>query len=70
MEEKRKKSARTEQGIEACRNNHRRQHERDSGQCAQEGFAEEVKAGEEDGSGQSEDEGDESGEEGLIKRKT
>ena len=59
----------TEEGVEGGGDDNRREHEGDSGEGTQEGFAVKVEAGKEVGRGESEEECEEGGEDGLVKRK-
>ena len=68
--EERKPTARAKEGIETRGHNNGGKHERDGGQCAQEGFAAKVEAGEQDRRRKAKEEGEQGGEGGLIKRKT
>ena len=56
-----------EQGVESRRDNDGGKHERYRGQGTQKGFAAKVKAGEEVGGGESEEECEDGGEDGLVK---
>lgn len=56
-----------EQGVESRRDNDGGKHERYRGQGTQKGFAAKVKAGEEVGGGESEEECEQGGEDGLVK---
>ena len=61
MKDEGKQASRAEESVKTCRDNNRGQHERDGSQRAQDGFAAEVKAGEEDGGWKAKQEGEESG---------
>jgi len=63
-----KQSALTEEGVEGGSDNYSGKHEGNGGECSQEGFAAKVEAGEEVGRGKSEEEREEGGEDGLIRR--
>lgn len=70
MKDEGKEAARTEQGVESCRDDDGGKHERNRRQRAQEGFAAEVEAGEEDGGRESEEESQKRGESRLVKGET
>ena len=59
----------TEESVEGRRDDNGWKHKRDGCKGTQEGFAVKVEAGEEVGRGESEEECEEGGEDGLIKRK-
>jgi len=59
-------SAWTEEGVKGCGDDNGRKHEGNGGQSTQEGFATEVEAGEEVGGGESKEEREEGGEDGLV----
>ena len=59
----------TKEGIEGGGDNDCWEHEGNSSEGTQEGFAVKVEAGEEVGGGESEEECEDGGEDGLVKRK-